>query len=116
MNQHSVPNGDLSVTFGHLTHQILGHEDIAEALGVTRQTYLAWRKGGKLNAEHIITVARHYGVNELKALLELGAIDRLAVSEWVNEEMQMPGFLNPTNLGTKNRPQRGLHRDPAFTP
>lgn len=65
------------------------HEDIAGVLGVSRGTYVNRRKANKVGADDVIAVARHYGFNEVQALLDLGFIDTDATNEYIE---QMPGF------------------------
>ncbi|AXQ64412.1 immunity repressor [Gordonia phage Neville] len=75
------------------------HEDIAGVLGVSRGTYVNRRKANKVGADDVIAVARHYGFNELQALLDLGFVDSDATAEYME---QMPGFtLVATRKATK---------------
>lgn len=67
-------------------------EEIADALGLSRHTYRNRRNRGDITASDVITVARHYGLNEVDALVELGYLEPETIVEYVRHQVSAPDF------------------------
>lgn len=102
--------GDLAAYVTVQTGAPVTHEDIAQILGVSRGTYVNRRRSNKVTADDVIQVARHYGFNEVQAIMDLGYIEPEATAEFVEA---MPGF---TSVAIRSRPRTRIRKRHKLNP
>lgn len=92
---------------GLKTGRNVTREEVASALGLSRHTYKNRRARGSISASDIIAVARHYDLNEVDALIELGYLNADAVLAYTQERMGggTPDFPVAPSPKAVTRPQ-----------
>lgn len=82
-----------------LSPQRISSQDVANALGIHRNTYAKRQEEGRVSADDVIAVMRHYGLNPTRALEVMGYLEAEEI------EAAMPDFTR-----TKTRKEKRVKR------